>query len=273
MSLFEPVALGGTRGRPLATSGHVAPLVDVDPDLARFLPPARRRRARSDIPVRIITLPRGPWAVDSMAVNEMHVGVLVVDGMLGRELLADDVASMELLGPGDLLRPWDESAPSDLLEAAVRWSALAETRVAILDRHVAVRLAAYPEIHLALLERWAARSRRLGILQTIAQLNRVDRRVLALFWHLAEQWGRVTREGVVLPLALSHRMVGQLVGARRPTVSTALTSLIRSGQVARREDGTWVLTGRPIGAPDPRAARSVSPRRAMLPASSQPLPV
>jgi len=153
------------------------------------------------------------------------------------------ITSIELLGPGDLLRPWDEAANSELLEAFVRWSALARTQLAILDRNLAARLA---------------------VLQTISHLNRVDRRVLALLWHLAERWGRVTPDGVALSLALSHSMIGQLVGARRPTVSTALAQLVREGHVARGAAGTWVLTGRPVGAPDPRAASSVVPRRSML---------
>ena len=176
MSLFEPVA-AGPRTRSMAASGHVAALVELDPDLVRFLPPDRCNTARREIPVRVVGLPRGPWSVEALAGNATHLGVLVVDGILGRELLSHDVASMELLGPGDVLRPWDESAPSELLQAVVRWSALADTRVAILDRHVAVRLAQFPEIHAALLERCAWRSRRLAVMQTISQLNRVDRRV------------------------------------------------------------------------------------------------
>jgi CRP/FNR family transcriptional regulator, cyclic AMP receptor protein len=149
----------------------------------------------------------------------------------------------------------------------VRWSAFAPTRLAILDRHVAARLAVYPEIHAALLERCAWRARRLAVLQAISHLNRVDRRLLTLLWHLAERWGRVTRDGIVVPLALSHSALGQLVGARRPTVSTALAKLTRGGDVARGEAGTWLLTGRPVGAPDARAASSVVPRRSMLAAA------
>jgi len=267
MSLFDPVAARSSIWAP-AADGHAAPLADVDPDLVAGLSPDRRSSARREVPVRVVTLPRGSWPIGEAAVDGTHLGLLVVDGILGRELAADDVASIELLGPGDFLRPWDETAHSELLEAVVRWSVLAPLRLAILDRHVAVRLALYPEIHAALLERCAARARRLAVLQTISQLNRVDRRVLTLLWHLAERWGRVTPNGVVLPLALSHRMLGQLVGARRPTVSTALAELVRSGEVARGECGTWVLTGGPVGAPDPRAVASVVPRRSML-ASAQ----
>jgi CRP/FNR family transcriptional regulator, cyclic AMP receptor protein len=94
--------------------------------------------------------------------------------------------------------------------------------------------------------------------------------VLTLLWHLAERWGRVTPDGVAVPLALSHGMVGQLAGARRPTVSTAVAKLVREGAVARGDAGTWVLTGRPVGAPDRRSTHSVMPRRSML-ASAQAL--
>lgn len=245
---------------------QLSTLVDLDPDLAAELPPDRRRTARQDLTVRVVALERGPWpAARTGAAGAGHLGLLLVDGLLARELLAHDVASMELLGPGDVLRPWGESSDFPLLQAVVRWSALAPTRLAMLDRQLAGRLAAYPEIHCALLERMGWRARRLAVLQAIPQLNRVDRRVLTLLWHLAERWGRVTPEGVVVPLVLSHRMLGQLVGARRPTISTALGQLTRRGEVVRRTDGTWLLTGAPVGAPDARTTRFVPPRRMTLP--------
>jgi hypothetical protein len=97
----------------------------------------------------------------------------------------------------------------------------------------------------------------------------VDRRLLALFWHLAERWGRVVSDGVLVPLTLSHRLLGQLVGARRPTVSTALADLAREDQIQRRPDGTWLLKGEPVGVPAPVAAEVVRQRRRLLP----PIPV
>lgn len=263
MTPFDPVP-ARLSVPALATDGKLAALADVDADLLRLLSPDRQSSARRELAVRVVALPRGRWPIDGVAVDPRHLGFLVVDGVLGRELVADDVTSIELLGPGDVVRPWDEAAHSELLQAVVRWSALAPTRLAILDRHVAVRLAPYPEIHAALLERCAWRARRLAVLQTISQLNRVDRRVLTLLWHLAERWGRVTADGVVVPLALSHGVLGQLVGARRPTVSTALGKLAGAGEIVRGDAGTWLLTGRPVGAPDPRATASVVPRRSML---------
>jgi CRP/FNR family cyclic AMP-dependent transcriptional regulator len=257
-------------GRAGWTGPEIAALLDVDPDLGRHLPPARWEAARHELAVRLVVLARGPWPAHRLAAaNPDHLGILVVDGLIGRELLADDVASMELLGTGDLLRPWDEDSDLELLEAVVRWSVLARTRLALLDRQLAARLANYPEIHVTLLERMTVRSRRLAVLQAIPHLTRVDRRLLTLFWHLAERWGRVTPDGVLLPLTLSHRMLGQLVGARRPTVSTALGALTRAGEVSRAPDGTWLLTGSPVGTPVAQISTFVPPRRAMFQSKHQ----
>jgi CRP-like cAMP-binding protein len=267
MTSLEPITDGRVTWNPPLRQ-QVAPLLDLDPDLGRALPDDRRLEARAAIPVRVLALEPGPWDGERFgAVTAGHIGVLIVDGLVGRELLADDVASMELLGPGDVLRPWDESAEFELVRAVVRWSALAPSRLALLDHQLAVRLAGYPEIYAALLERFAVRTRRLAMLQAISQLNRVDRRILTLLWHLAERWGRVTSDGVLLPLALSHRMLGQLVGARRPTVSSALAELTRAGEVIRGDAGTWLLTGTPVARPDADVSHFVAPRRAVLPPS------
>ena len=50
---------------------------------------------------------------------------------------------------------------------------------------------------------------------------------------------------MIVPLALTHRILGQLVGARRPTVSTALSELAEREELTRRPDGSWLLRGDP----------------------------
>jgi CRP/FNR family cyclic AMP-dependent transcriptional regulator len=55
----------------------------------------------------------------------------------------------------------------------------------------------------------------------------------------------VSGDGVIVPLALTHRILGQLVGARRPTVSTALSELAEREELVRRPDGSWLLRGDP----------------------------
>jgi hypothetical protein len=78
----------------------------------------------------------------------------------------------------------------------------------------------------------------------------------------------MTPDGVMIPLTLSHRMLSQLVGARRPTVSTALAELAREKELRRLENGTWLLTGKPAGAPA-GDLRLVPPRRRFLPADAE----
>lgn len=66
-----------------------------------------------------------------------------------------------------------------------------------------------------------------------------------LFWHLADRFGRVTSEGTVVPLRLSHSDIAELIGSQRPSVSVRLSDLAKRGILARRRDRTWVLLGEP----------------------------
>lgn len=238
-------------------------LLEVDPDLGALVPPERREAARTELRVEILHMPEGPWNA-SPGANPWHVGLLLLDGVIAREVVVSDTVSTELLGPGDVLRPWSIIDAPSLLQQTIRWRALTEGRVAVLDRRFALRLAQWPEVNAALIDRVNARAQRLATTQAISQLNRVDRRLLSLFWHLAERWGRMTADGVAIPLTLSHRMLGQLVGARRPTVSTAIADLAERKEVLRREDGTWVLTGRPVGIPTAEAERVIPIRRKLI---------
>jgi hypothetical protein len=112
-----------------------------------------------------------------------------------------------------------------------------------------------------LIDRLTERSQRISLMQSISQLNGVDRRLLTLFWHLAERWGRVTASGVAVGVPVPHRVLAQLVGARRPTVSTALSRLAESGELTRDRNGGWLLTGAPVGMPTEEAARIIRVRR------------
>src|SRR5215218_7026936 len=221
-------------------------LLQADPDLGALLSEPRRAEAERELTVRTYQVPTGNWDVTRLSgTSGDHVGLLILDGVLSRELVVADHVSAELLGPGDVVRPWQSGNRASLLPVEAVWSVLSPVTVAALDRHFAVELARYPEITSVLLDRFGERSIRLATTQAISQLTRVDRRLRALFWHLAERWGRVSGQGVIVPLALTHRILGQLVGARRPTVSTALAELAERGELVRRPDGSWLLRGDP----------------------------
>jgi CRP-like cAMP-binding protein len=244
------------------TEGRAIALLDADPELGQLLPSERRDDVRLHLVVRVHVVEAGPWDGERLRdARPENVGLLLLDGLMTRELaLADNVTS-ELLGPGDVVRPWQAAGPERLVPYEFRWTALQRTELAILDRRFAALLTHYPQVNAMLIDRLAERSRRLAVMQAISQLNGVDRRLLTLFWHMAERWGRVTPAGVAVGVALPHRVIAQLVGARRPTVSTALSQLADKGELARLPDGSWLLTGAPVGIPTEEAARIVRRRR------------
>ena len=55
----------------------------------------------------------------------------------------------------------------------------------------------------------------------------------ATLWHVAERWGRVGRDSIVVDLPLSHQRLADLVGAHRPTVTRRRRAPSRSRSVRR----------------------------------------
>jgi CRP/FNR family transcriptional regulator, cyclic AMP receptor protein len=248
--------------RPGARGNCVVPVVDADPDLAARLSGPRLRLAREQLVAPVLSVASGSLSDDRLGLaNPDALGLLVIDGVMARELLLSDNVSVELLGAGDLLKPCRPDDPARLLRSQVRWTILEPTRLAVLGRRFTSSLSAYPEVNAVLIDRLIERSHRVAVGQAISQLNGVDRRALALFWHLAERWGHVAAAGVELPLRLPHRIIAQLVGARRPTISTALSELTAQGEIARRPDGGWVLLGEPVGLPTVDVTRVIQLRR------------
>jgi DNA-binding transcriptional ArsR family regulator len=73
-------------------------------------------------------------------------------------------------------------------------------------------------------------------------------RVLLSLWHWACWWSSVVPDGVRLAVPLSHERLARLVGATRPTVTSAISRLRRAGYLAQRADGLWLLLDAPNGA-------------------------
>jgi CRP/FNR family transcriptional regulator, cyclic AMP receptor protein len=242
--------------------GGPVQILTEDVELARALDPRRAREAAQRLLVRAIDIPRGRWTpADVIRVGSRPVGLLVLDGLLVREATVGDHPSAELLGPGDLLRTWDDSDIEVLLPRTVEWSALTASRVAVIDQAFTVRAAQWPEVFSSLIERASRRAERLVVMQAIAHLTRVDDRLMALMWCLAERWGRVIPGGVLISLRLPHRTLAGMIGARRPSVTTALGQLMARGDLERRPEGGWLLRGAPPEehAPPPPREREAVP--------------
>jgi CRP/FNR family transcriptional regulator, cyclic AMP receptor protein len=220
-------------------------VLELDPDLADALSAADLAEARRVAHAPVRSLKAGPWEPASLARAPGDLGLLVLDGLLARDVAVAGSDFTELIGAGDLLPPADIAPDEGALPLSVSWTVIEPTRVALLDRRFAGAIGRWPELTAALLERASRRSVRLAGHQAICHLTRVDSRLLLLFWELADRWGRVTADGVVLPLRLPHRTLGRLVGAQRPSVTKALKELAQRGLVTRRADGSWLLTELP----------------------------
>jgi hypothetical protein len=218
-------------------------LLDVEPELGDGLNPQERAAAARVLAVSSYVLERGPWNPHE-ELGDIHpvVGILLVDGMLTRDLAFAGRTTTELLGAGDILRPWDDDVAFESLPFSASWHVHTPARVAILDTRVAIAAGRWPSLATALHARHIRRARSLAFQRAISQLPRVDDRMLVLLWALAERWGRVSPEGVRVPVGLPHRTLATLVGARRPSVTTALTGLAREGLVERTDEG-WLLHG------------------------------
>ena len=150
----------------------------------------------------------------------------------------------ELLGAGDLLRPWQTVGEVASIPFEPVWTAITDTKIAVLGEVFARRASPYPTVAAQLVGRALLRSRYLAINMAIVHQPRIEMRLHMLFWHLADRWGRTGPDGVALNLSLTHALLGDLVAARRPTVSTALAALATAGKVSRVSGG-WQLHGGP----------------------------
>ena len=219
-------------------------LLDADPDLGEGLDTEARTAAGRYLVVEVEQLPPGPWAV-SMGGGEGLLGLLVLEGIMTRQLRLESRTVTELLGPGDVLRPWhhDEVHP----EIEVGWRAHEPVSLAVLDRRLMLVAAKWPVLGEALFDRALRRARTLAVNLAVTQLVGIDRRLLLLFWDCAERWGRVAPDGVHVSLPLTQRTLAEIVGARRPTVSIALGELTKRGELARSGDD-WILKGERVAA-------------------------
>ena len=115
----------------------------------------------------------------------------------------------------------------------------------MLDARFALAIAGSPRVQAAIVARAVARSRALAFYLAVSHVRRVEQRLLVMLWHFAERWGRVGPQGVVLGVRLTHETLGRVVGARRPTVTTALRQLMEQGLVSRLPDRRLILHGDP----------------------------
>ena len=223
-------------------------ILDHDAVLEELVPADQLQQARRISRTPMVRLPTGPWTESEDAQRARGgYGLFVVEGTLIRRVGVGGRFGAELLGPGDLLRPWQyDGGDSHALPFESAWRIVSPTSLAVLDLAWAGRVAQWPQLGAELAGRALERSRRLVMGMAIVQQPRLDERLWLLFWDLADRFGRVHADGVHLDLPLTHEVLSYLAAARRPPVSSALSRLAADGKL-RRTGGTWVLCGDPPG--------------------------
>jgi CRP-like cAMP-binding protein len=226
---------------------HLCRVLEFDPALAEGIPSELRERAAGECVAREITIPTGRWrGTPPLNGHRLGIGLLVLEGLLVRRVGIEGRFGAELLGEGDLLRPSEGADEMPTLPMTIGWRVLETARLAVLDDVFMGHLADYPQLGGRLVGRAVTRSRNIAVNMAIVHQARVDVRLHMLFWHLAARWGRVGSGGVTVPLRLTHAVLAELVAARRPTVTSALTMLSKRGVLCSTDNG-WLLAGESPG--------------------------
>jgi CRP/FNR family transcriptional regulator, cyclic AMP receptor protein len=213
-----------------------------DPDLgAMVADPDRRRAAHERLIVKELRVAAGHQLDPDALSRDSQLGVLVASGFLSRDITVGGRVSADLSGPEDLLYPTQLEPGGELLAWSVTWNALTSTRLLLLDRDFQERVAAWPEIACALVERARRPGDRAAFAHAVARLPTVDARLLMSLWYLALSWSTVTSDGVRLSVPLSHERIARLIGARRPTITGAASRLRQAGYLEQQRDGSWIL--------------------------------
>jgi hypothetical protein len=218
-----------------------------DPDLGQDLSQQRLEAAQRELIAPVTEIRPGRWAPAPDAEPARGgIGLLILDGLVVRRVGREGRFGGELLGDGDVLRPWQHDGEDVLLPFELEWKVVQRLRLAVLGPNFTARLGAYPEVTARLVGRTMQRALMLAVNMAIVHHYRLERRLLLLLWHLADRWGKVTPEGIVIDLPITQELLADLVAAHRPSVTMALRALEDSGLVGRGERA-WVLRGRPPG--------------------------
>jgi CRP-like cAMP-binding protein len=221
-------------------------LLDALPEVVAMLDEGDLERARAELVAPLVEHAVGDWPTPIPAVfDALAMGLLVVEGLMARHVHLGDTTTTELIGPGDLLRPPDYDSDEVQFPAGIEWTVLEPACLALLDRDVTAVVCRWQPLVTAITASAVRRSFSLAELLALSHLRRVDARLLVLFWQLAYRFGRVQSEGVTVPLRLTHEILGRVVGAQRPSVTTALNQLEAAGRLSRRDGGGWLLHGEP----------------------------
>ncbi|MDQ4125851.1 MAG: helix-turn-helix domain-containing protein [Actinomycetota bacterium] len=235
----------------LSQLGEV-PLLRADPALEGAIPPPYHFIAERALRAPALRLSAGFWEGRLPETSRHPFAFLILDGFVFDELTCHGVRAAQLLGAEDVLVPQATRDP-ELLVLNQRYRVHDRLVLAVLDDRFRALVRRWPELDDVLRARLATQLQRSAALGAILQLSRVEDRIVALLFQMAERWGRVTKDGVRVPIRLTHEMLGRLVGARRSTVTLALRQLTEDHRLSRGARGSWILRADGFGSDGVRA--------------------
>jgi CRP/FNR family transcriptional regulator, cyclic AMP receptor protein len=217
-------------------------LLMVDPELGEDIDPGRIEQARQQIVLPSVALETGSLSIGALrevpGVEGDIFAFHVLSGSLTTKLQMAGRECARVVSNGALVLldgPVSESIPVNL-----EWTVLDPARIAIFDQRLFTILRQWPQILAAILRRAAQQPKQALMQQAISQLPRVEDRLLALFWSIADRHGVVRTDGIWVPMSVTHEMLARMVGAQRPTVSLGLARLADAGFL-RSERGGWLI--------------------------------
>ncbi|HET9074527.1 MAG TPA: Crp/Fnr family transcriptional regulator [Solirubrobacteraceae bacterium] len=240
---------GPSRRTPGAPELRPCRILDVDPDLGDGLSHVDRAAAERLLTAPVIEASRARWDPPFMD-PQTSFGLLIIDGMLGRRVRVAGSVATEVLGAGDIIRPWEEPVIWGVIPPELDWRVFRPARLAILDQHVTTVMGRRPQLVVNFSARLLRRAHSVGYLAAVTHQAKVEDRLLATLWFLAGKWGRVSPQGITVPFRLTHEVLGEIIGAQRPSVTLAFGSLQRQDLVQRLPAGGLLLTGAPPSSAD-----------------------
>ena len=218
---------------PGAASPPVARVLELDPDLGAGVWPQDWEAARRACRGELLWVPRGRWIPPEVAGDRNDiVGLVIVEGLLCREVGLRDRHMLELLGPGDVLQlPVLATRPR--LARRIELTTVSDAKLVVLGKSFIHAAARWPGLLAAVQHRLETQREHLAIQGLIAHLPHAEHRLLVTLWHLAERFGHVTPSehhsdhplrldpGTVRPAA---RSIVDQSGSRRKSPRPAITS-------------------------------------------------
>ncbi len=215
-------------------------LLRVWPDIAERLEPEERDAAERALVVPLLSARDEDLTAALEAVDAFDF--VLVEGTVLKETTLASHSALELLGPGDVLAPPVSASRQVELRGVSRYLAFGAVLVAVLGVRFQRVASRWPQVSDFLHGQIADQAHRASIQLAMLHLPRAEDRILAVFAELGDRFGRVSPDGIMIDLPLSHELIGRLTACRRPTATIALQLLDDQGLLTRLAAGSWKLS-------------------------------